>query len=314
MITAGGPRIAAAIDVGSNSVLLLVVAVAGDGAARAVDEALVTTRLGTRLRSGGPLDHDAAARTSGAVVDLAQCARAHGATDVWAFATGAARRASDGPAFVSRLAGDAGIVTEVLSGEREARLAHAAAVHGLGLEDASLLVVDVGGATTELTLGRGEEIEASVSLPVGALTLTETCAGDVAQARARAVEVLAATELPARARRAGASLIASGGTPTSLAALALGLARYEPRRVHGAILTADAVAGRHGVAGDGPIEPTIELGRAAILPAGACILGCVMDAAGADRVRVSDHGVRHAYLRERLAERGIVATMRALWG
>jgi exopolyphosphatase/guanosine-5'-triphosphate,3'-diphosphate pyrophosphatase len=308
--TAGGERIAAAIDVGSNSVLLLVVAVAGNGAARAVDEALVTTRLGTGLEPGRPLDRDGAARTASAVVDLAARARLHGAADVWAFATGAARRAGDGTAFVARLAREAGIATEILSGAREARLAHAAAVHGLGLDDAALLVVDVGGATTELTLGRGTAIQGSVSLPVGALTLTETCAGDGARIRARVVEALAGTDLPARARADGASAVASGGTATSLAALALGLARYEPRRVHGAILTAEAVARTRAGAGDGPIDP----GRAAILPAGACILGCVMDAAGAEHVRVSDHGVRHAYLRERLAACGVETSMRALWG
>ncbi len=310
MSAPGGGRLAAAIDVGSNSVLLLVIAVDGTGAAHAVDEAVVTTRLGTGLEPGRPLDRDAAERTARAVVDLAARARRHGVAEVWAFATGAARRASDGTAFVARLAREAGIAAEVLSGEREARLAHAAAVHGLGLDDAALLVVDVGGATTELTFGRGAAIEASVSLSVGALTLTETSAGDVTRVRARVDEALAATDLPSRARAGGASLIASGGTATSLAALARGLARYEPRPVHGAILTAEAVARTRAGGGAGPIDP----GRAAILPAGACILGGVMDAAGAEHVRVSDHGVRHAYLRERLAARGVAVTMRALWG
>jgi exopolyphosphatase/guanosine-5'-triphosphate,3'-diphosphate pyrophosphatase len=304
----GGGRVAAAVDVGSNSVLLLTVAVGDDGVARAVDEALVTTRLAAGLRPGGSLDPEAAARTARAVVELAARARRRGAADVWAFATGAARRASDGAAFAAGVAREAGVPVEVLGGDREARLAHAAAVHGLGLDDAELLVVDVGGATTELTRGRGATVAASVSLPVGALTLTEMCAGDRDGVRARVVEALAATDLPARAGRDGASLVASGGTPTALAALALGLARYEPRRVHGAILTAADLA-RIAPARGGPIDP----GRAAILPAGACILGSVMEAASAHQVRVSDHGVRHAYLRERLVERGIATTMRALW-
>jgi exopolyphosphatase/guanosine-5'-triphosphate,3'-diphosphate pyrophosphatase len=308
-VTAGGDRVAAAIDVGSNSVLLLAIAIADDGTARAVDEALVTTRLGASLRPGGPLDAAAAERTCRAVVELARRGRTAGAGDVWAFATGAARRASDGAAFVARTSREAGIAIEILSGEREARLAHAAAVHGLGLDDDVLLVVDVGGASTELTLGRGAAIEASASVPVGALTLTEACGDDLACARMRTGEALAATDVPARARHGGAPVIASGGTPTSLAALALGLGRYDHRRVHGTILTAADVARTRAVPDDASIDPA----RAAILPAGACILGCVMDAAGAERVRVSDHGVRHAYLRERLAERGVAATMRTLW-
>ncbi len=303
-----GGRIAAAIDVGSNSVLLLAIAVAEDGIARALDETLATTRLATGLRPGGPLDPDASARTIHAVGDLADRARAAGAAHVWAFATGAARCAGDGAAFVARLTRAAGVPTELLSGDREARLAYAAAVHGLGLDDATLLAVDIGGATTELTLGRGAAIEASVSLPLGALSLTEACGGELGRARGLAADALAAVDVPVRARRAGAVVVASGGTPTSLAALALRLPRYDHRRVHGAILTAADVAGaRADVAG------AVDPGRAAILPAGACILGCVMDAAGATQVRVSDHGVRHAYLRERLAQRGLVVTMRSLW-
>jgi exopolyphosphatase/guanosine-5'-triphosphate,3'-diphosphate pyrophosphatase len=306
----GGGRIAAAIDVGSNSVLLLAVAVADDGSARAVDEALVTTRLATVLGPGGSLDREAAERTCRAVVELAQRARVHGASDVWAFATGAARRASDGAAFATHVAREAALPVEVVSGEREARLAYLAAVHGLGFDDAALLVVDVGGATTELTLGCGAAIEASVSLPVGALTLTEAGRGDVAHMRACAMDALGATDLPARARERGVTIAASGGTPTSLAALALGLARYDHRRVHGAILTARQVATMRAAPEDASIDP----GRAAILPAGACILGAVMEATAAERVRVSDHGVRHAYLREQLAARGVATTMRALWG
>jgi exopolyphosphatase/guanosine-5'-triphosphate,3'-diphosphate pyrophosphatase len=308
VIPPGGGRVAAAIDVGSNSVLLLAIAIRDDGRARALDEALATTRLGTNLRPGGPLDGAAAERTCRAVVELAQRARTAGAVEVWGFATGAARRASDGTAFVARTSREAGVPIEILTGEREARLAYAAVVHGLGVEDHAL-VVDVGGATTELTLGRGATIEASASLSIGALTLTETCGEDSTCARTRTLDALMATDLPARARRLGAPVLASGGTPTSLAALAAQLPRYDPRRVHGAILTIGDVASVRAVPDGGPIDP----GRAAILPAGACILAGVMDAAGADHVRVSDHGVRHAYLRERLAERGVAVDMRTPW-
>jgi exopolyphosphatase/guanosine-5'-triphosphate,3'-diphosphate pyrophosphatase len=307
----GGGPIAAALDVGSNSVLLLVVAVGPDGRTRAVDEASATTRLGAGLRAGGLLDAAAAARTLAAVVALAACARAAGAANVWAFATGAARGASDGAEFAAATASAAGIPLEVLSGDREARLAYAAAIHGLGLGDGPVLVIDVGGATTELTLGRGASVAGATSLGVGALALAEVCRADVARMRAEVAAALGTTDLPARAREAGASAIASGGTATSLAALALGLATYDPRRVHGAILSAEAaVAGtRAADAARGPIDP----GRAAILPAGACILSAVMTALGVERVQVSDHGVRHAYLRERLLELGLAADMSTLW-
>src|SRR6185503_13962778 len=266
-----GARIAAAIDVGSNSVLLLTVAVASDGLARALDEAVATTRLGAGLRAGGTLDRDAARRTRDRVVAMAVRARDRGATDVWAFATGAVRRAVDGTAFGRDVADAAGVPLEVLSGGREAALAYDAAVHGLALGDATVLTIDVGGATTELTLGRGAMVEASVSLGVGALALAEACGNDLARARARVADALAPTDLPARARAVGAPVIASGGTPTALAALALGLTRYEPRRVHGSQLDRDRLAALAEVGfrgGGGALDPD----RAALLPAGAGVL------------------------------------------
>jgi exopolyphosphatase / guanosine-5'-triphosphate,3'-diphosphate pyrophosphatase len=310
-VTARGGRVAAAIDVGSNSVLLLTVALETDGHVRAIDEALATTRLGAGLRPGGALDPGAVARTRAAVVEFADRARACGAAPIWAFATGAARRAADGAAFAEALGAAARVPVEVLSGGREAALAHAAAVHGLALADATVLAVDVGGLSTELTLGSGARIAAAASVPLGALALTEETGGDPDAMRRRVAEALAATDVPRRARAACAAAVASGGTATSLAAIASGLRRYEPWRVHGATLAADRLAALAAAAADA--GAAIDAGRAAILPAGACILAGALAAAGAVDVRVSDHGVRHAYLRERLADIGVSVTMEALW-
>jgi len=304
----GGARVAAVVDVGSNSVLLLTIRVAADGAARAVDEAAATTRLGTRLRDGGALDPDAATRTTACVVDLVARARHAGATDVWAFATGAARRAADGAAFARALARAADVPVAILDGAREAALAYAAAAHGLALPDGSGVVVDVGGATTEVTLGRAGTVEAAASLPIGALVAHERHADDLAAVRRETARLLATIDVPSRAR-GRAAVVVSGGTATSLAALSLGLARYDPRRVHGAALTAADLPRLATM----PAGTAIDPGRAAILPAGACILGCVLDVLGATVVGVSDHGVRHAYLGERLAARGVAVSMRALW-
>jgi exopolyphosphatase / guanosine-5'-triphosphate,3'-diphosphate pyrophosphatase len=309
-VSARGGRVAAAIDVGSNSVLLLTVTLEPDGRARAVDETVATTRLGTRLAPGGMLDRDAVARTRASVVDFASRARAYGADPIWAFATGAARRAADGGAFAATVAGAAGVPVQILSGEHEATLAYAAAVHGLGLDDERVLVVDVGGATTEVTFGDGAWITASASLPLGALALTETCGGDASRMARDVATALGATDVPARAQAARATIAASGGTATSLAALALGLRRYEPARVHGSTLEADRIVTlARATGGSTAIDP----GRAAILPAGACILAGVLGGAQSPSVRVSDHGVRHAYLRERLAGIGVSVTMRELW-
>ena len=321
MHTAGGPpagegrrdTVAAAIDVGSNSVLLLTVAVGLDARVRTVDTALETTRLGTRLRDGGLLDRDARRRTIAAVEAFAARARRAGADGVWAFATAAVRLAADGDAFAREVEETAGVSLEVLSGAREAALAYTAVAHGLPAVRGPLLVVDVGGGTTELTLGQGETVGETASLSLGALALTESGASPLA---AHVDGVLAGCELPARAALRGASLAASGGTATALAALDLGLVHYDPGRVHGHRLGRDALAAL--VARLATLPPAavaslagLDPGRAAILPAGAVVLERVVAAARARAVTVSDHGVRHGYLRERLLAAGVPVDFRA---
>jgi len=313
------------IDVGSNSVLLLTVGVDGAGRARVIDEGLATTRLGADLVRGGRLDPAARGRTREAVVAFAARARAAAATDVWAFATAAMREAADGSAFAGELEAGAGVPVEVLSGESEARLAYAAVAHGLDVDGGPAVVADLGGRTTDLTLGMAEAIVAAESLPLGALALTDahlrTDPPTPSEIRRVVDEVdaaLAASALPPRAATEGARLFASGGTATALAALDLGLGTYDGRRVHGHVLRRGAlevlearlvalpVAARASLAG---LDP----GRATILPAGVVVLGRIAAAAAAATVTVSDHGVRHAYLRARLAATGTAASFAALW-
>jgi exopolyphosphatase/guanosine-5'-triphosphate,3'-diphosphate pyrophosphatase len=297
--------VASVVDVGSNSVLLLTVAVTPEGRARQRDAALVTTQLGAGLVEGGSLDPAARARTQAAVSALVARARGAGAGHCWAFATGAARRAADGAAFAADLARVAGCPVEVLSGDTEATLAYAAIRHALGDPGRDLLAVDVGGATTELTLGRGDAVAARTSLALGALTLTER-GGDVAAEVAR---VLDGSTLLAGA--AGADVVCCGGTASALAVLDLGLATYDPARVHGHRLLVARLAdlARRAV----PLPGVLDESRAHILPAGASVLAGVARATGAASIRVSEHGVRHAYLRRRLSREGIEADLRALW-
>lgn len=303
---AGEPAIAAVLDVGSNSVLLLTVAVAASGRLTVRDSALATTRLGSGLVDGGLLDAAACERTTAAVVTLADRARATGCTQVWAYATGAARRACDGVAFAESLSASARCPVEILTGDREARLAYAAAALGHD-DDASLLVVDVGGGTTELTRGRGYAVLEAVSLPLGALALTERHGGDLVGLTRTIDRTLATTDLPARAE--GATLIASGGTATALAALDLGLDAYDPARIHRHVLDVSQLATLAVDERTTALDP----GRARLLPAGAAVLGHVAAAMGADGIVVSELAVRHAYLAERLVAGGRAVDLRAPW-
>jgi exopolyphosphatase / guanosine-5'-triphosphate,3'-diphosphate pyrophosphatase len=303
----------AVIDVGSNSVLLLTVEVESGGAARVVDDAVATTRLGAGLRRGGTLDRTAGTRTADAVATFAARARAAGAQTVWAFATGAVRDAADGDEFVRALAARTGVPVEIVPGEREAALAWEAVRAGLDVADGRLLVCDVGGRTTELVL----DGSAAVSLPLGALALTEAHGTD-ATALATAIDAVVGTaDVLERARRREARVAASGGTATALGALALGLVTYAPERVHGHRLSvAELTTLAARLAALSPSErahlPGLDPDRGAILPAGAAILARIVTGTAAPELTVSDHGVRHAYLGQRLADAGVTAELRTL--
>jgi exopolyphosphatase / guanosine-5'-triphosphate,3'-diphosphate pyrophosphatase len=324
-VAAVPPRTSAVLDIGSHSVLLLVVAVGDDGRSRPLDEALVTTRLGEGLVAGRALAPLAAARTRDAVVSLVGRARAAGATAVWAFATAAVRDAGDGAAWADGVARAAGVEVDVLTGAREAALAWAA-TRTLRPDDRPGIGADLGGRTLELTCGTAgvaAEAAEAVSLPLGALVLTERHLRDDppgASARcalADAVDAqLARAPLVAAAR--GAALVVSGGTATTLAALDLGLVRYDPGRVHGHRLARREVEAAVERLCGVPLRTRATLcgldpGRAAVLPAGAIVLARLLGALDAPELRVSDHGVRHAYLAERLAARGAPVGRDAPW-
>jgi len=120
-------------------------------------------------------------------------------------------------------------------------------------------------------------------------------------------------------REAGAAVAATGGTATALAAVDLGLAVYDPRRVHGHQLAAATVFGLVVRLLAQPLAARSRLAaldpeRASILPAGALVLEAVMRAAGAPAVQISEHAVRHEYLRERLAAEGVATDLREMWG
>jgi exopolyphosphatase/guanosine-5'-triphosphate,3'-diphosphate pyrophosphatase len=289
------------IDIGSNSVLCLVAARAADGGTAVLADLLETTRLATGLRDGGPLDPAARGRTLRAVAAFAERARGLGARDVVGIGTAAMRAAADGPAFARAIAAETGVRVSILSGLEEAHLAYAAVAHAAG---GPLLAVDVGGRSTELVLGEDARIDDARSLPLGALALTEELAPDaLAGMRDRAACVLAAQDLPGRARARGARLVASGGTATALAALDLGLAAYDRERVHGHVLETERLVplALAAAAGGGA---ALDAGRRRILPAGAVVLEAVARAAGAARVAVSDRGIRHARAEELLAAVG----------
>jgi exopolyphosphatase/guanosine-5'-triphosphate,3'-diphosphate pyrophosphatase len=303
----------AAIDVGTNTVLMLVARRGADGGLEGLDDVCETPRLGAGLARTGRLDEAAVARTLDALGRCLARARELGvpAGSLRAVGTAALRRASDAGGFLARAQETLGLAIDVLPEEEEARLGYAAVVAGGA--GADTLIVDVGGGSTEV-VGDGGRLR--LSAPVGAVVLTERFLGTEESAplepggfAALREAVRAACErFPAglaRAEGAGQrDLVCLGGTASNLACLELGLPRFDPARAEGARVTADgarAAAERlQALSLDERLALPIEASRAAILPAGlACVAGA-LERLGAETARVSGRGLRYGVARELL--------------
>jgi exopolyphosphatase/guanosine-5'-triphosphate,3'-diphosphate pyrophosphatase len=291
----------AAVDVGTNSVRLLVAEVGWRGPRTAVVpvlQRLETTRLGAGLAPGGMISEAAAARTADAVRGFAALAEEAGAGAPVIVGTHALRVAANPEILLSRMPHP----VRILSGEEEARLGYIGVLAGFpDAPDAdagrALLVIDIGGGSVELTRGGGEGIERSRSVPAGAVVLTERflahdppLASEVAALRAHLARTLRLE--PAAAARAG-QVVGVGGTITTLAAMAQRLSPYDPRKVHGFYLPRPAVDAIAADLASRPIAerrhlPGLQPPRADIILAGALVLQHLLALVQAPGLRVSE--------------------------
>jgi exopolyphosphatase / guanosine-5'-triphosphate,3'-diphosphate pyrophosphatase len=293
----------AAVDVGTNSVRLLLV----DADGRRITREMTVTRLGAGVDRRGHLDDAALARTLETIGAYHRVWESHGVDGrVRIAATSAVRDAADRDRFFGGVRERTGVDAEVLSGEEEARLSFLGAVGAVAV-DPPPAVIDVGGGSTELIVGASSDVDSlagSVSLQLGCVRLTERhlrrdppVAAELRAARRAVAERLdEADEVLARqgtALGAAGSLIGVAGTATTLAALHLGLPTYDEDRIHGtqipaaalheltAQLSATSTAARAAL---GPVQA----GREDVLHGGAIVLDEVVRRYGFAELVVSE--------------------------
>ncbi|MDB4882701.1 MAG: Ppx/GppA phosphatase, partial [Gemmatimonadetes bacterium] len=215
----------AAIDIGSNSVRQIVADVSSDGGITVVDEMKAAPRLGADLDGTGLLGTQSIERAAEAIGRMATLARQLGAERIEAVATSAVRDAANADAFVARVRQEAGLEVHIIDGEDEARLSYLSALAHFDLGVGRTVVMDIGGGSLELALSADGVLDDLVSLPFGALRLTERYLRDGATPKAlqklrRDVRAALRDVLP-RSNWRGAQVIGSGGTFTNLAAIHL---------------------------------------------------------------------------------------------
>jgi exopolyphosphatase / guanosine-5'-triphosphate,3'-diphosphate pyrophosphatase len=270
----------AALDVGSNTVLMLAVECGENENPRVLADMARITRLGRGVDASGHLDPESAARTLDTIVEFSSHARALGVEEIVGAATAALRDAANGSDFLASVKQRAGVALEIISGQTEAQLSYLSTRKGLGIRAAEkLLIVDIGGGSTELIRaepGHGLEV---VSLQLGSVRLTERVIHHDPPTAAEAETLRGVVDKSLRElgwNFRPAETVGIAGTVTTLCAIALGLERYSPESVHGYRLGAAEVLRLIELLGSMPLEqrkqlPGMEPGRADVLFAGALI-------------------------------------------
>jgi len=270
-------------------------------------ERATITRLGAGVDRTRRLAVDARARTLACLRDYATELRRAEVTALDVVGTSALRDAAGGEAFCAAAAEVLGVWPRVITGEEEARLTFAGSLLGLDVAG-DVLVVDVGGGSTEIISGTHDRnetmVDFAISLDIGSVRLFERHlhsdpphAAEMAQARSAARAALAELTPPSAHR----PLIGVAGTVTTLAAVAQRLEPYDGARVHGASLGRAEVTRLLGELAAMPLErrarvPGLEPARADVILTGGVVVEAVMEWAGAQRLLVSDRGVRWGLL------------------
>ena len=170
---AGRERLGA-IDVGSNSIRLLVAEHDPSSGIEVIDEEKAMPRLARGVGTTGALDPDAMEQAFEALRRMKGVAERRGVTRLAAVATSAMRDASNGPAFAARIRRELDIPLEIIDEDREARLSWRSVAHHFTLTDTRTLVADIGGGSLELIGAVDGLVEVTTSLPLGAVRLTES--------------------------------------------------------------------------------------------------------------------------------------------
>jgi exopolyphosphatase/guanosine-5'-triphosphate,3'-diphosphate pyrophosphatase len=292
----------AVVDIGTNSTRLLIADVQ-DGRVTELERRSTVTRLGQGVDATGCLAPEAEQRVFATLTEYARAIEAHGCDTRTAVMTSAVRDAANGARFAAEVRGSFGLDARTLSGDDEAKLTFLGATAGRPPgDDTRLLVVDIGGGSTELVVGAAGEVSFHASTQNGVVRHTERHIAhdppkpDEIEALAADVRADLATRLPAEVREHVGEVVAVAGTATSGAAIDLALEPYDSTRVEGHVLTrasveviltrlaAMALENRRSVAG---LHPD----RAPTIVAGMIILLEVLDAFGRDRVTVSDRDI-----------------------
>jgi len=303
----------AAIDIGTNTILIVIAELRRDGSFAVLDDLAEITRLGEGVDHSSLISPAGEQRSLEVLQRYIERCQDLGVDEIAAVGTSALRDANNSGEVRARFKRELRLEVRVLSGAEEAAYSYLAVRRGLSLAAGDLLVIDIGGGSTELTWGKEKGVYRSTSLKVGSLRLTERylrsdpvrdeeCAAMVQGIDDSVTSLLEQWRLAAR----DLTLVGIAGTLTTLAAVEKKLTRYSHSEVHGSTLSLAEVRRQARLyqsltVAERKTIPGLEPKRADVILAGAYLIERIMTLLHAERVVVSDQGVRYGLLHERLA-------------
>ena len=300
------------LDIGTNTILCLIAELSGTGTFTVLDDLAEITRLGEGVDRTAEINPQGEKRSRDVLERYLKRCDELRVDKITAVGTSALRDAANSSEVRARFKQELSLEIRVISGSEEASYSFLAAQKGLSLAGRELLVIDIGGGSTEFIRGNDRGVSEALSLDLGSVRLTERFlhsdpvdAAEVAELVAvmdEAILPLADKWLQEKSR---VTIVGIAGTFTTLAAVEKQLTRYSHSEVHGSVLTLEEIrrqvrlfqektlAERKMIAG---LEPK----RADVIFAGALLIERIMTSLGARQVLVSDQGVRYGLLYEQL--------------
>lgn len=315
------PPAFAALDVGTHNCRMLIAVARRPDRFRIIDAFSRSVRLGQGLEATGRLSEEAMNRTIAALGVCAGRMRLAGVTRARAVATAACRRAANGVEFLDRVAAETGIVLEPIVPEEEAALTVAGCKGLLDPQYPYVLLFDIGGGSTEVVWVKqrpplAPQVLALASLPFGVVTFAERFGSEgirpvdyaamVMQVGARIAALAAHHGIAAAVERGEVQMVGTSGTVTTLAAVHLGLRRYDRDRVDGLVLSFDELASvSRRLSASTPVAlatiSCIGRERADLMIAGCAILDAICRRFRVGRLTVADRGIREGLLTAMIA-------------
>jgi exopolyphosphatase/guanosine-5'-triphosphate,3'-diphosphate pyrophosphatase len=303
------PERVASIDIGTNTFLLLIADVGEKGLTPLFEQETIV-RLGEGVQKNNLLSQEAMERGLQTLTSYMEQCRKMEVHEVFAVGTSALRDATNSETFLKMTKGKIGLSIEIISGEEEAQLSFLAVTRDLNNPEQSILVVDVGGGSTEFILGGKGGITQWVSVPMGSVRYTERFLNSDPVREVEWTELEKEvqkflTEVPRP--HPPFSMVAVGGTATTLASVEQGLDRFVYEKIHHFVLRREALKSQLDLYRSRTIEerkkiPGLSPARADVILAGGAVLYQAMTNLDCPFVLVSAHGVRYGVLYKKISD------------